>query len=312
MSNHHFAPGPNAEIEPKGPQHAFEGAVDLLAPFKRRLEAHAPADAREAMMTAAKDPRLLACAEVHNLAEHLNSALYRAREAPRLKDVVAELGRARDLLRDANLAIVSLDGWSLFHLRGSSEGYRDKVEPRWLPSYEDGSAGEFVELSSRIADQMDEVVGMLQRRFGDGQIADRGGVQNYEERFLGPVKNRFIREAFDVFDAYHPERASSSDGSPFFCFVHRVYEFATGEHDEDKVALGYKLRELISALHAYSRAKAEYWRIELMLDSGDQNDPTRADLQDRQREAKKQMELHERKLVPGLAPKARPPRKAAK
>ncbi|WOH74024.1 hypothetical protein RX330_02555 [Bradyrhizobium sp. NDS-1] len=310
MSNHHFAPGPKAEIEPKGPQHAFEGAVALLAPFKRRLEAHAPADAREAI--AAQDPRLLASAEVHSLAEDLNSALYRARQAPRVKDVVAELGRARDLLREANSAIVSLGGWSRFHLRTPSEVYGDGVEPRWLPSYEDGNAGEFVGLASRIADQMDEVVGKLQKVFGDGQIADRGGAQNYEDRFLGPVKNRFIREAFDVFDAYHPGSASSSDGSPFFCFVHKVFEFATGEHDEDKMALGYKLRELISALHGYSRAKAEYWSIELMLDPGDQSDPTRDDLERRQRKAKRQMELHERKLVPALGQKGLPPQKTGK
>nr|AWL93064.1 hypothetical protein CIT37_13270 [Bradyrhizobium ottawaense] len=159
---------------------------------------------------------------------------------------------------------------------------------------------------------MNEVVDMLQKVFGDGQIADRGGAQNYEDRFLGPVKNRFIREAFDVFDAYHPGSASSSDGSPFFCFVHKVFEFATGEHDEDKMALGYKLRELISALHGFSRAKAEYWSIELMLNSGDQDDPTRGDLERRQREAKKQMELHQRKLVPALAQKGRPPQKTGK
>ncbi|MGX1167911.1 hypothetical protein AB7M16_004177 [Bradyrhizobium sp. USDA 372] len=310
MSNHHFAPGPNAEIEPKGPQHAFEGAVALLAPFERRLEAHAPADAREVM--AAQDPRLLACAEVHSLAEALNSALYRARQAPRVKDVVAELGQARDRLREANLAIVSLGEWSRFHLRTPSELHCDGVEPRWLPSYEDGSAGEFVGLSSRIADQMEGVVGKLQKMFGDGQVADRGGAQNYEERFLGPVKNRFIREAFEVFDAYHPGSGSSSEGSPFFCFVHMVYEFATGEHDEDKMALGYKLRELISALHGYSRAKAEYWSIELMLNSSGQDDATRDDLERRQRKAKREMELHEGKFVPALAQKGLPPQKTGK
>ena len=259
-----------------------------------------------------QDPHLLACAEVHNLAEYLNNALYRARRAPRVKEVVAELERARDHLRDANSAIASLGGWSRFHLRGLSERSSDAVALRWLPSYDDENAGEFVELSSRIAVQMDEVVGTLQKGFGDGQIADRGGAQNYEDRFLGPVKNRFIREAFEVFDAYHPGSASSSDGSPFFCFVHKVFEFATNEHDEDKMALGYKLRELISALHGYNRAKTEYWSIELILNSGDQSAPAKADLERRKREAKKQMELHERKFVPSLAQKGLPPQKTGK
>lgn len=296
MPNHYFAPGPDVEIEPKGPQHAFDEAVALLAPFKRKLDDHAPADAREAL--ASHDPHVLAQAEVYSLAEYLNNALYRARRAPRVKDIVANLGRARDLLREANSAITSLDGWSRFHLYGFSQLSRHGVEGRWLPSYESDDAGEFVELAADIADQMDGVIGRLQNSYGDGQIADRGGAQSYEDRFLGSVKTRFIREAFEVFDAYHPERASSTDGSPFFSFVHKVFEFATGECDEDRLALAYKLRELISALHSYKKAKAEYWKIDQALNTKNPGDPVVDQLSQRQWELTREIRQLEAKFVP--------------
>jgi hypothetical protein len=202
---------------------------------------------------------------VHNLAEDLNSALYRARHAPRVKEMVAGLTESRDLLRQTGSALASLDDWSRFHLITRSELSFEAVSPHWLPPYGSAEPGEFVELALNVADQIDDVIASLRVIYGGKKAIDQGGKHSHEERFLGTAKTRFVQDAFEIFDNYHPRSATSSDGSPFHTFVHRVYEFATGEHDEDRVVLSHKLRELITALHQYKETEREYWAIDEQL-----------------------------------------------
>jgi hypothetical protein len=291
----HWTPTPEDEMRPKGPWRALEEAVAILAPFELNLIKRGSLDGSELK---SEDPEMMARASVHNLAEDLNSAVYRARHAPRVKEMVAGLTKSRDLLRNASSAIASLDDWSRFHL--SADLYASSLEPRWLPPYGSTEPGEFVELAVNLANQLDEVITNLRAWYGGNQAIDQGGRHSHEERFLGTAKTRFVRDAFEIFDTYHPRTASSPDGSPFHTFVHKVYEFATGDHDEDKAAISYKLRELITPLHQHKEANRGYWAIEEKLSSVAPNSPEYRELTRQQNEFRRKMSKLEAIFVPNL------------
>lgn len=253
-----FAPVTDEETRPRGPSYSLEEAVKLLAPFSRVWEDRESNELREIFQEAA--PQQVAQAEIENLAENLNWILHRARTSARLKDMVAGLSQSRELLLAANSALSSLDRWSRFHLATQSESAQ--IDAKWLPPIDCSGPGDFVELSSQIAQQIEKTLDGIRIRAGGHDIADRGGRHSYEERFLGPVKGRFVQEAFEVFDAYHPGSATSHDGSDFFKFVHHVYEYATNIHEEDSISIAYKLRELITPLHTLKRLKSDLRRIE--------------------------------------------------
>ncbi|QIO31342.1 hypothetical protein [Bradyrhizobium sp. 1(2017)] len=117
-------------------------------------------------------------------------------------------------------------------------------------------------------------------------------------------------EAFDLFDSYHPRSASSTEGATFHTFAHRVYEYATGEHDEDCAALSHKIRSLITPLHQYKRADEGYWAIEMKISSLATDDAEFAKLRERQRQFDKKKQALEPVFTPALGRVAKPqPRK---
>lgn len=254
-----FKPVPDKEIRPKGKQKARDDAVKLLKPFARVWERGEPHDEFR-RQTKEIEPSELAEIEVESLAENLNSMLYRVRTSPRLKDVVAGLTQSREFLEAANSSLSSLDEWSRFHLASRSE--LAGIEAKWLPPLDCSGPGEFVELSSRIARQIDATIDDLRIRFGGRDVADRGGRNTYEARFLGSVKGRFVQEAFELFEAYHPGKATSHAESDFCAFVHHVYGYATNITKEDSVSISYKLRELITPLRSLKQLKGELRGIE--------------------------------------------------
>ncbi|MFZ2159513.1 MAG: hypothetical protein WAV72_25795 [Bradyrhizobium sp.] len=293
----HWTPSPEEEMSPKGPERALEEAVGLLAPFELHLIKRRSLDGSDIK---AFDAQMIARANVHHLAEYLNSALYRARHAPRVKEMAVGLMESRDLLRKAAAAVASLDDWSRFHLMNRSELSFDAVKPHWLPPYGSIEPGEFVKLSLEIADQIDDVITKLRAMYGGKQAIDQGGKHSHEERFLGTAKTRFVQEAFEIFDSYHPRTATSADGSPFHTFVHRVYEFATGDYDEDSVTLSYKLRELITALHQFKETQRELWAIDEQLDTVAPDSAEYFQLCEQQKEVSRRQSELRRIFIPNL------------
>ena len=136
--------------------------------------------------------------------------------------------------------------------------------------------------------------------YGGNEIVDQGGRQNHEERFLGSAKIRFICEAFELFDSYHPGSATSTEGAPFHTFVHRVYEYATSESDEDRAALSYLLRELITPLGKYQACENESWLIEGQLSEVRPNSIEYLRLRRRQSECDSEMRKLKVHFTPSL------------
>ncbi|MGX9427922.1 MULTISPECIES: hypothetical protein [Bradyrhizobium] len=270
----------------RGPLRAREEAVALLAPFKHRPKKRPGIDSSELL---SMDPETLARASVEGLAEYLNSLLNRAHLAPRSKEIKANLKRLRSKLLDICGELASLDDWSRLHLQSSSE---PRFDLELLPPVAGLGRGGFAEGAAQIASRIHSVLLTLPD--------DRGGRQNHDEHFLGTAKTRFVREAFDLFDSYHPRTASSTEGAPFHTFVHRVYEHATGEHDEDSAALSHKIRSLITALHQYQMADEGFWAIEMKISDLAIDDPECAKLRERQREFSKQKQALESIFVPAL------------
>ncbi|MDA9496055.1 hypothetical protein XI05_00480 [Bradyrhizobium sp. CCBAU 11357] len=306
-----FKPVPDKEVRPKGKQSARDEAVRLLKPFARVWECGEPHDE---FRRQAKEitPRELAEIEVESLAEDLNSMLYRARTSPRLKDVVAGLTQSRESLEAANSALSSLDGWSRFHLASRSE--LAGVEAKWLPPLDCSGPGEFVELSSRIARQIEATIDDLRIRFGGHDTADRGGRSRYEERFFGPVKGRFVKEAFELFEAYHPGRATSHAESDFCEFVHHVYAYATNVTKEDSVAIAYKLREIVGRLREAKKLRLEIRKIEERMQVVSRDSIEYQVLHEAHKQKRKGVAAAGSKVVPSLVPRSKrvPARKEPK
>lgn len=283
-------------VRAKGPRRALEEAVAVLAPFKFRPKKRPGLDPSELLSF---DPEELAGAFVDSLAESLNDLLYRARFAPRSKEIKANFKRLRSKLLDICEEFSSLDDWSRLHLQNPSE---PQLAPELLPPVGEVDRGGLAESAAQIARKIDSVLLTLP--------TDRGGRQNHDEHFLGTAKTRFVREAFDLFDSYHPRSASSTEGAPFHTFTHRVYEYATGEHDEDCAAISHKIRSLITALHQYNRADEGDWTIEMKISGLATDDPEFAKLRDRQRQFSRKKQELEPVFTPALGRVAkRQPRK---
>ncbi|WP_314961805.1 hypothetical protein [Bradyrhizobium cosmicum] len=277
---------PAHESRAQGPLRALEEAVALLAPFRFRPEKRPGLDPSELLSF---DPEALARTWVENLAERLNLLLYRARVAPRSKEIKTNYKRLRGKLLDIYDELASLDDWSRLHLHSPSG---PQLASELLPPVGELGCGGFAGNAAQIVSKIDSVLLSLP--------ADRGGRQNHDEHFLGTAKTRFVREAFGLFDSYHPRSASSTEGAPFHTFTHRVYEYATGEHDEDRAALSHKIRSLITPLHQYQRADKGYWAIEMKIRGLASDGPECAKLRERQRYFDKQKQMLEPVFTPAL------------
>ncbi|MBR0704575.1 hypothetical protein JQ599_32050 [Bradyrhizobium diazoefficiens] len=285
-------------VRAKGPRRALEEAVAVLAPFKFHPKKRPGLDPSELLSF---DPEELAGAFVDSLAESLNDLLYRARLAPRSKEIKTNFKRLRSKLLDICEEFTALDDWSRLHLQNLSG---PQLAPELLPPAREPRGG-FAESAAQIARKIDGVLLTLP--------TDRGGRQNHDEHFLGTAKTRFVREAFDLFDSYHPRSATSTEGAPFHTFAHRVYEYATGEHDEDCAAISHKIRSLITALHQYKRADEAGWAIEMKIRSLRTDHSDIAKLRERQRQFDKKKQALEPVFTPALGRVAkRQPRKKSK
>lgn len=293
-----FAPPADA-VRVRGPLRALEEAVDLLAPFNYTPKKRPGLDASEMLSI---DPEILARALVENLAEHLNALLFRARHAPRSRQIKTNLRRLRKKLLDICGELGALDDWSRFHL---TSPVGPQLRPGVLPPIVEDGRGEFAETAATIASKVQSVLLNLP--------PDLGGRRKHDEHLLGSAKLRFIREAFELFDAYHPGQATSSDGTPFLIFVHKVYEYATRVHDENRAGLEGKFRSHIKSLHAYKKADEGYWATEMKIIALATDDPNLAKLQQQKKRFSKRKEDLELGFVPALKRAGkRQPRKKSK
>ncbi len=276
---------------PKGPRRALKEAVALLAPYNFTPKKRPGLDTSELLQT---DPEVRATASVVNLAEYLNAVLYRAEQGPRGKDIFANFEALSGKLRNLSREISSLDDWARFHLQKDL----GELDPKLMPPFGASEAGGFARLADQFAAHIEITMATLRGYYGGHKVVDRGGRQNHDERFLGSAKTRFVREAFDLFESYHPQRATSTEGAPFHTFVHRVYEYATNEPDEDRAALSHLLRHHITTLGKYQSSENERWNIEEQLTEIPANSIGYAQLRQRQSECDSEM----RKLMPEFVP----------
>jgi len=284
---------PKGADSPKGPDRALKEAVALLAPFDFTPKKRPGLDTSELLEA---DPEGIATAFVMNLAKHLNAFLYCARFGQRGRDVFAKMEKLRGMLVKLSREISSLDDWTRFHLQDD----RGKLETKFLPPFGVSEAGSFEKLADQFAEHIENAMASFRAYYGGNEIVDQGGRQNHEERFLGSAKIRFICEAFELFDSYHPGSATSTEGAPFHTFVHRVYEYATSESDEDRAALSYLLRELITPLGKYQACENESWLIEGQLSEVRPNSIEYLRLRRRQSECDSEMRKLKVHFTPSL------------
>lgn len=194
------------------------------------------------------------------------------------------------MLLDVSRELSSLDDLTRLTLE---DPYRiSGLDPQLFPPLADADAGGFAGLAAKFAAHIQKRIISLPH--------DRGGRQNYAELLLGTAKTRFVEKAFEIFESYHPGTATSSEGSNFWKFVHLVYEHATGEHEEDRIAISHKIRSLITPLHQRRAVEKKLSAIDKKLDKMSPNDPERRALRERARKLDKRKRELEAAFTPLL------------
>jgi hypothetical protein len=255
---------PEEQSRPKGPARALDEAVEILGPFD-----HANAK------TSARD-------EVIELARGFLRWDGIVRGAPRSKEIVQRLTDLQLSLWSVVEQIQSTDDWTRFHLREkelSDLPQEHRFDASWMPEPASSNAGDFARLAQKFADFIDEPIATIRALMGGGEVIDQGGRQNHAERYVGNPKAHLVREAFDVFDNFHPGIATSAEGADFHTFVHRVYELATAEHDEDKAVITYLIKTLIKPLRELKAVDQEAQSIAFRLENSACDDPNYRDLE---------------------------------
>lgn len=200
--------------------------------------------------------------------------------APRKKTVADNLGRLREGARVIVAALVGLDDYSRHHLLipskfleydGSKTRLYKAAQGMDLPKPEteqapasDGAMVERMRALEVYADlRLAEFVGWDEE--DANAPIDRGGNTNLAKERFGPPTWYMVVRCWYFFENCRPGEATASDGGPFLNFVNCVYEYATGEIEENSSLLTW-IKRLARLLRQHDNLLQKLGPLEVELD----------------------------------------------
>jgi hypothetical protein len=262
---------------PKGSVEALERAMAELGPLTTRhepkLEVLCPCEA---------------CVEtnIRGLATEFNARSLLIEGAPRRKTVVDNLRRVAEAATELAAALVALDDYSRKHpliaskyLQGQdpiTRAYKT-AEGMHLPTPETeenpASDGVIVPrllaLHEYVSWRVDELAGWSE----PDTPVDKGGNTNLLKERFGPPAWYIVRHAWVLFENCKPGEATASENGPFLRFVNHVYEYATGETEENSTLLNW-IKKLARLLRHHDLLLQRLGPLEVELDDLKLDPPT--------------------------------------
>jgi hypothetical protein len=255
--------------EPKGTPDALRRAKLALGP-----------------LTLEHEPRLQAlcpcenCVDrnIRDVAAEFNARRLVIEGAPRKKTVADNMRRVRDGARVYAETLVALDDYSRARLLIPSK-FLEHDDPMRLYKAAQGldlpkpetaetpaSDGLLVERLRALAEHADR---RLEEFTGwDEEVGvsfDRGGNTNLMKERLGPPTWRIVKDCWYFFENCRPGEATASETGPFLQFVNCVYEYATGEIEENSSLLNW-IKKLARLLRHHDKLLQKLGPLEAELD----------------------------------------------
>jgi hypothetical protein len=256
--------------EPKGSPDALRRAKLALGP-----------------LTLEHEPRLQVlcpcenCVEenIRNVAAEFNARRLIIEGAPRKKTVADNLRRVRDGALFYAETLVALDDLSRDRLlipRKFLE-YDDPISRLYkaaqgmdLPKPETAdtpaSDGPLVERLRALAEYVDwRLMDFTGWDEEEGVRFDEGGRTNLMQEQFGPPTSRIVKDCWYFFENCRPGEATASETGPFLEFVNCVYEYATGEIEENSTLLNW-IKKLARPLRHHDQLLQKLGPLEVELD----------------------------------------------
>ena len=227
--------------DPKGNRDALVRAKEVLGPLGSEHQDHllylCPCDR---------------CVEgnIVDIATQINARMHLMEGAPRKKTVAKNLRRVSEAASNLAEALVGLDDYSREYLTvldapdriGPIVNAYDAAAAGTLPrpetEQEPASDGRFVEtilgLERYVTMRLEWLTGC-----DESEAADKGGNTNLLKEGLSPQGWYIVRRCWIVFENCRPGEATSSETGAFAAFVNAVYEYATGETEENSTLLNW-------------------------------------------------------------------------
>ena len=256
--------------EPKGSPDALRRAKLALGP-----------------LTLEHEPRLQVlcpcenCVErnIRDVAAEFNARRLVIEGAPRKKTVADNMRRVRDGARFFAETLVALDDYSRDRLLIPCKflEYDDPILRPYkaaqgmdLPKPETAempaSDGPLVERLRALAEYVDwrleEFTGWDEE---EGVSFDRGGNTNLMKERFGPPTWHIVKDCWYFFENCRPGEATASETGPFLQFVNSVYEYATGEIEENSTLLNW-IKKLARLLRHHDKLLQKLGPLEVELD----------------------------------------------
>jgi hypothetical protein len=99
----------------------------------------------------------------------------------------------------------------------------------------------------------------------EGVSFDRGGNTNLMKERFGPPTWHIVKNCWYFFENCRPGEATASDTGPFLKFVNSVYEYATGEIEENSTLLNW-IKKLARPLRHHDKLLQKLGPLEVELD----------------------------------------------
>lgn len=247
---------------PKGSQDAFESAKAILAPFKSE---HNPSTS--ALFCACEK-----CMEqnIRHVATAFNARALIIQGAPRKRIVVDNLQRLREGAKSFADLLVALDDYSRnelltpFECLGPADPSAQLYEAARIvnlptPETRDGAAsdGVLVERLRALEQYVDLCITAFTAADGEGAPVDRGGNTNLLKKQYGPPTKYMVARCWYFFEMCRPGEATASETGPFLAFVNSVYEYATGELEENATLLNWAKKLARPLRHQFENRKQQ-------------------------------------------------------
>lgn len=194
-----------------------------------------------------------------DIATKFNARTLLMEGAPRKKTVAKNLRRVSEAASSLADALVGLDNYSreylgvlddLDRIRPMVNAYEAAAAstlPKPETEQEPASDGRFVETLVALERYVSLRLEWLTGCDASEAAVDKGGNTNLLKEELGPQAWYIIRRCWIVFENCRPGEATSSETGAFAAFVNAVYEYATGETEENSTLLNWtkKLAKLL-------------------------------------------------------------------
>jgi hypothetical protein len=99
----------------------------------------------------------------------------------------------------------------------------------------------------------------------EGVSFDRGGNTNLMKERFGPPTWHIVKDCWYFFENCRPGEATASETGPFLQFVNCVYEYATGEIEENSTLLNW-IKKLARLLRHHDKLLQKLGPLEVELD----------------------------------------------